>query len=78
MSIGRGGCQSDSVFRFFIHQWVVGQDNSEGIHIAFLRYNEKTVLFLSFFDYTGAPDPKNTSPIGCLESICISRPISEL
>ena len=25
---------------FFIHQWVVGQDNSEGIHIAVLRYNK--------------------------------------
>ena len=24
---------------FFIHQWVVGQDNSEGIHIYVLRYN---------------------------------------
>ena len=25
---------------FFIYQWVVGQDNSEGIHVALLRYNK--------------------------------------
>ena len=28
------------MFLFFIHQWVVGQDNSEGIDIAILRCNK--------------------------------------
>ena len=43
-SIGRGGGQSVIPClvntAIFIHQRVVGQDNSEGIHVAVLRYNK--------------------------------------
>ena len=50
MSIGRGEARALShVWRIpqcFIHQWVVGQDNSEGIHIAVLRFNKPVPMML--------------------------------